>query len=164
VTKILGSAAVLFLAAVVGLAAAAAGWLGIAVVGTVVLGAVLLGALATAYRPPDATRLPQPKPPPPPRPDVVAVQRNAGAISWATRGPRWADTSLRPILAEVADLLVATRTGYSVRERPSAARELLGEPLFGFIDPARAVRDHDDGHGPTLADVDRMLTRLEELT
>jgi hypothetical protein len=120
--------------------------------------------VATAYRPP-APLTPAWRPPPPRTdPVAVAVDRCVGTISWAEIGPREADTSLRPALERVADTLVDAHTGQGLWADRAAVRRLVGDELFAFIDPRRPTRSHDDGVGVSADEVDRMLTRLEELT
>lgn len=145
-------------------AGAAAGWFGITLLALAALNATALSVVATAYRPY----------PTPPRlrldsaggssPAVKAWERCIGSVSWALHGPREADTSLRPVLARVADTLLDARTGRGLRADPAAAQRLLGPELFTFVDPARPIRGHDEGVGLSVAEVDRMLARLEELT
>jgi hypothetical protein len=147
-----------------GAAAAAAGWFGAGVVGLAVATAVAAAVIGSAMH------RPAPLPPRPrPRtvaadPAQVAFDRMAGALVMAQRGPRWADTSLRPQVARIVDTLLLARAGYRVRDNPDGARRTLGDELFEFVDPNRAPRGHDDGPGLSTDELTQMIGRLEDLT
>lgn len=144
-------------------AGAAAGWFGAGVVTLGVATVVVIGFAGHAYRSP----APLPARPrlrrPSPDPAAVSFDRIVGALAMAQRGPRWADTALRPRLAHVADTLLMARTGRGLRDAPMAARTLLGLELFDFLDPARPPRGHDDGPGLTIDELTRIISRLEDL-
>lgn len=161
---ILVATGLLLLALAAAVAGAAAGWFGVAVLAMVVLAAAALAVVARAYRSPAGPPRAAGDPPAATDPAASARERCVGTVSWALHGPREADASLRPALARIADTLLDARTGRGLRTDPAAARRLLGSELFTFVDPARAIRGHDEGGGLTVDVVERMLTRLEELT
>ena len=109
----------------------------------------------------------------PPRPRLTAARadaehgafdRIAGALAMARRGPRWADTSLRPLLSRIADTLLLARTSRGLRDDPDGARRALGDQLYEFVDPHRVPRGHDEGAGLSSEELTDMIRRLEELT
>jgi hypothetical protein len=151
-------------ALLVGAAGAAAGWFGVGVVtlalasafATVVVGATMRGPAPLPPRPRPRQAAPDPA--------QVAFERMAGALAMAQRGPRWADTSLRPQLARIADTLLLARAGIRLRDNPERARKALGDEMFEFLDPDRVPRGHDDGPGLTTDELTHMTRRLEDLT
>jgi hypothetical protein len=160
------AAAVLSAAAVllVGAAGAAAGWFGAGVVALSVTAAVAVAVAGVTMRSP-APLPARPRPrPPAPDPAHVAFDRMHGAVVMAQRGPRWADTSLRPQLARITDTLLLARTGRGLRDDPAGSRRTLGDRLYEFLDPNRAPRGHDEGPGLTTDELTDMIRRLEDLT
>jgi hypothetical protein len=164
VKSVLTGIGILLVLVCAALAAGAAGERGLAGVAVAIIAALSLAALATVYRPAGSTTAG--RPPLGPRPSARAhdIDRAAAAVRWATVSPRWADTELRPVLRRIADSLFQAQTGYGLAERPVLARKLLGEQLFSFVDPSRAVRGHEDGPAMTLAEIERLLSALEDLT
>lgn len=145
-------------AALVGLTAAAAGLRGAAI--TLVVALTLEGlAVLGAYRRPHPIDRRAARRPTLPTPAAATIRRQLGAIQMATRGPRWADTELRPQLRLVVDSLESARG----QPRPGNAAERLGDSLAWFVAPDRQVRGHDEGSALSLADIEDMIRRAEEL-
>lgn len=157
-------ATVLVVAAIGAFAAALGGPFGVAVLGVGLLVLAALVILAIPYRAATAVGRPDPVRSALPTPPAATLGRDIAAVQMALRGPRWADTELRPTLQRIADALLQARTGRTVRGDPTAARAILGESLFWFVNPEREVRGHDDGGEPTMTDLDAMLTRLEDIS
>jgi hypothetical protein len=160
------AAAVLAAAAalLVGAAGVAAGWFGAGVVAlTVATGIAIVVTGATMHSPAPLPPRPRPRPPAP-DPAHVAFDRMYGAVVMAQRGPRWADTSLRPQLTRITDTLLLARFGRGLRDDPADARRTLGDRLYEFLDPNRSPRGHDEGPGLTADELADMIRRLEDLT
>lgn len=150
--------------ALVSAAGMAAGWFGVGVVGLVLAATVAIAGLSVTMRGPAPLRPRVRAPEARPDPAHVMFERLSGAVAVAQRGPRWADTSLRPHLARTADTLLLAHAGYHLRDNPEGARQVLGDALFQFVDPTRAARGHDDGPGLTVDELAEMIRRLESLT
>src|SRR5579875_3439407 len=68
----------------------------------------VLVLLAGDLRRPRPPRRPTPRRPALPTPVGATTQRQLAAVQMAARGPRWADTELRPELRRVVDALPAS--------------------------------------------------------
>lgn len=98
---------------------------------------------------------------PPAAPEqLLAVER---LVSNASASPVQVHAYLRPVLAEVTNQRLAAR-GRSLRQLSEpAGRELLGDDLWEIVRPGRAFPEDRYGPGISLATLDVILGRLEEL-
>lgn len=128
---------------------------GIAVVTTVVL------LLRTPAAPPPRRR-PRPGPPVENAP-FRAYRQVAEALSWAAVSPRHYDLVTRPLLTSLAAARLADRHRVDLHGDPDAARALVGEDVWHWIDPAReASRDSQPpGIGPGTLTL--IVGRLEKI-
>jgi hypothetical protein len=84
-------------------------------------------------------------------------------LSWANASPRHYDHGLRPRLAGLLDARLAQRYGLDAATRPERARELVGAELWPLLDMSRPPSNDSRAPGVSMATVDRIVTRLEEL-
>jgi hypothetical protein len=84
-------------------------------------------------------------------------------LSWADASPRHYDHGLRPRLAGLLDARLAQRYGLDAAAGPERARELVGEELWPLLDMSRPPSNDSRAPGVSMATVDRIVTRLEEL-
>lgn len=151
-------------AALIGAAASLAGVRGAAVVLAGALAVECLTLLARRYSGPRASPVPPARRPELPTPPGATTQRELSAIQMATRGPRWADTALRPQLTRIVDSLGGWVDTTPARRESAAADERLGAQLSWFLDPERQIRRHDEGRALSLNDIEDMIDRIEMLT
>jgi hypothetical protein len=89
----------------------------------------------------------------------------AGALAWGQVSARHFDHATRPRLERIAAALLLERRGIDTgtADGSAAARTVLGPGPWALVDPS-APRRADAGPPPaTLADIERLLDRLEEL-
>jgi hypothetical protein len=84
-------------------------------------------------------------------------------VTWATVSQRHFDHGIRPRLARLLDARLAERHGVTAAGQPERARELAGEDLWPLIDPARPLSEDSNTPGVSLAQLARIVARLEEL-
>lgn len=128
-------------------------WLTALALATIVVGTV---ALRLGGDPPPAA---------PPRPPELSRQLRAGrlvtAAAWSGGSRRHWDTTVRPTLLRLVDVLLAERFQTDHVRRPDLAREVLGAELWALLDPAHGVCEDRSVAGPDQAALSRILTRLE---
>lgn len=108
------------------------------------------------FRAPRPPHRPTARRPALPTPPGATTQRQLAAVQMASRGPRWADTELRPKLRRVVEALPVSR-------RPAPDGDVGAALLAWFIDPARHVRGHDEGFGLSLREIEAMIHHIEGL-
>jgi hypothetical protein len=150
----LGGAALVVVATALGVFAAGGRGAAIALSSTLSIEVLLL--LARDFSAPRRVHRPRARRPALPTPVGATTQRQLAAIQMATRGPRWADTELRPQLRRILDALPVSR-------RPAPEGDVGADLLAWFIDPDRQVRGHDEGEGLSLREIEAMIRRLEDL-
>jgi hypothetical protein len=91
-----------------------------------------------------------------------AYRKITSDLSWADASPRHYDHGLRPRLAGLLDARLAQRYGLDAAG-PERARELVGEELWPLLDMSRPSSNDGRAPGVSMATVDRIVTRLEEL-
>jgi len=84
-------------------------------------------------------------------------------LSWASASPRHYDHGLRRRLAGLLDVRLAERYGLDTAARPERARELVGAELWPLLDTSAPPSNDSRAPGVSMAMVDRIVTRLEEL-
>ena len=95
--------------------------------------------------------------------EFARYRRIAGATSWGQVSERHFDHSFRPLLERVTAAVLMDRRGIDTATDAQAARELLGPRLWALADPRCPRSDDSRARPPSPADVDRLLSRLEEL-
>ncbi len=105
-----------------------------------------------------------------PRPPVPVVnapyrtyRRVAEQLSWAQVSPRHYDVVTRPLLQRLMAIRLAERHGIDVHREPAAARALLGEDVWPWLDPARPPSGSSRRPGLAERDLHRLVERLESL-
>jgi hypothetical protein len=84
-------------------------------------------------------------------------------LSWASASPRHYDHGLRRRLAGLLEARLAQRYGLDAAARPERARELVGAELWPLLDTSAPPSNDGRAAGVSMATVDRIVTRLEEL-
>jgi hypothetical protein len=95
--------------------------------------------------------------------DFPAYRKITSDLSWADGSPRHYDHGLRPRLAGLLDARLAQRYGLDAAAQPERARELVGAELWPLLDMSRPPSNDSRAPGVSMATVDRIVTRLEEL-
>jgi hypothetical protein len=95
--------------------------------------------------------------------DFPAYRKITSDLSWADSSPRHYDHGLRPRLAGLLDARLAQRHGLNAAAGPERARELVGEEMWPLLDMSRPPSNDSRAPGVSMATVDRIVTRLEEL-
>jgi len=144
----------------------AAGPAGFVVAGTVLALVAILFARATMppgeQPPPSAVRKDH-QPGEGSQADFPGYRKITSDLSWAGASPRHYDHGLRPRLAGLLDARLAQRYGLDAAALPERARELVGAELWPLLDTSRPPSNDSRGPGVSMATVDRIVTRLEEL-
>jgi hypothetical protein len=95
--------------------------------------------------------------------DFPAYRKITSDLSWAVASPRHYDHGLRLRLARLLDARLAQWYGLDAAAQPERASELLGAELWPLLDTSRPPSNDSRGPGVSMATVDRIVTRLEEL-
>lgn len=125
----------------------------------------VVGALVALARAPGAPALPARFPP------AVAVvnapyrtfRRVTEQLSWAGVSPRHYDGATRPLLQRLMASRLAERHGVDVHRSPDAARVLVGEDVWFWLDPARPASTSSQPPGVAPRDLEHLVERLEAL-
>lgn len=94
--------------------------------------------------------------------DFPGYRKIISDLSWAAASPRHYDHGLRRQLTGLLDARLAQRYGLDAA-RPERARELVGAELWPLLDMSRPPSNDSHAPGVSMATVDRIVTRLEEL-
>jgi len=144
----------------------AAGPAGFVIAGTVLALVAILFARATMppgeQPPPSAVRKDH-QPGEGSQADFPGYRKITSDLSWAAASPRHYDHGLRRQLAGLLDARLAQRYGLDAPARPERARDLVGAELWPLLDTSRPPSNDSRGPGVSMATVDRIVTRLEEL-
>ena len=144
----------------------AAGPAGFVIAGTVLALVAILFARAMMprgdQRPPSAVRKDH-RPGESSEADFPVYRKITSDLSWADASPRHYDYGLRPRLAGLLDARLAQRYGLDAAAQPERARELVGAELWPLLDMSRPPSNDSRAPGVSMATVDRIVTRLEEL-
>jgi hypothetical protein len=103
----------------------------------------------------------------PPVPVVNAPYRTyrqvAERLSWARVSPRHYDVVTRPLLQGLMASRLAERHGVDVHRSPDAARALVGEDVWHWLDPARPASGTSRPPGLDARGLLTLVDRLEAL-
>jgi hypothetical protein len=122
----------------------------------------LLAAAAVVPGPPAARPRPVPAPPLANAP-FRTYRQVAEQLSWAGVSPRHYDVVTRPLLQRLARSRLAERHGVDLDASPDAARALLGEDVWVWLDPRRPASSDSQPPGLDRRVLHRLVDRLEAL-
>lgn len=92
-----------------------------------------------------------------------SYRQTAEALSWARASPRHFDVATRPVLMKLMVSRLTDRRGIDVHRSPDAARALLGDEVWVWLDPRCPPSSVSDPPGPDAAALTRIVERLESL-
>ena len=87
----------------------------------------------------------------------------AEQLSWARVSPRHYDVVTRPMLQGLMASRLAERHGVDVHRSPDAARAVIGEDVWHWLDPARPASGISRPPGLDPRDLVTLVDRLEAL-
>ncbi len=153
----LGALAVVLIAAV--LAAGAAGLL--VAVSAIAAGTVLVIAFAVPGEP--ARRARRRPAPPVDNAPFHAFRQIAEQLSWAAVSHRHYDAVTRPLFTRLAAARLADRYRIDLYADPAAARDVVGEDVWPWLDPVRDPSRDSQPPGVDRHTLTRIIERLESL-
>ncbi len=125
----------------------------------------VVGVLTVALRVPRAPALRGRSRPPVPVVNAPyrTYRRVAEQLSWAGVSPRHYDVVTRPMLQGLMASRLAERHGIDVQRSPDAARALLGDDVWPWLDPARPASGISRPPGLDSRVLVTLVERLEAL-
>jgi hypothetical protein len=149
-------------AAVLAVAYSLAGVGGLLIALTVI---AVIGVLTAAMRVPRAPALHSRnrRPVPVVNAPYRTYRRIAEQLSWARVSPRHYDVVTRPLLQGLMASRLAERHGVDVHRSPDAARAVVGEDVWHWLDPARPASGTSRPPGLDPRDLVTLVDRLEAL-
>ncbi len=148
--------------AAVAIAVGIAGAAGLIVSVSVIALAAAAVAMARVPAAPDPVRRPRPGPPVENAP-FRSYRQVAEALSWAEVSPRHYDLVTRPLLVQLLASRLADHHRVDLALDRTAARRLVGDDLWHWLDPDREVDRRGQPPGVDLATLTRIVDRLEHL-
>jgi hypothetical protein len=143
------------------LAYGTAGFAGLVValsaVAVICLLVAVLGVPASPPRPQPRRRLPSFDEPYP------TFQQVSEQLSWSQVSPRHYDLVTRPLLVRLLASRLAEHHGIDLHESPDAARAVVGDELWWWVDPARPAEGSSQPPGVDVGILTRIVARLEAL-
>ena len=149
-------------AGAVAVATAIFGWAGLLAAGSLVAVGGAAAALARVPAAPASRRPPRPGPPVENAP-FPSYRQVAEAMSWAEVSPRHFDLGTRPLLVRLLAARLSDHHGVDLTADPDAARQLVGDDVWEWLDPDRAVDRRGQPPGIDLDTLERIVDRLEHL-
>jgi hypothetical protein len=119
--------------------------------------AVVIGVPGAAPRVRPARRLPTFEEPYP------SYEQISEQLSWSRVSPRHYDLVTRPLLVRLMSARLADHHGIDLDRDPDAARALVGDDVWWWVDPGRPAQTSSQPPGIDPAVLDRVVTRLERL-
>ncbi len=147
---------------VVAVAVGAFGAAGLIVAVSLVAVTVAAVALSRIPAAPVAHRRARPGPPVADAP-FRSYRAVAEALSWADVSPRHYDLVTRPLLVQLLASRLADHHRVDLTSDREAARRLVGDEVWHWLDPAREVARRGQPPGVDLATLTRIVDRLEQL-
>lgn len=92
-----------------------------------------------------------------------AYRQVAEQLSWAAVSPRHYDMVTRPLLTSLAAARLADRHRVDLHADPEAARAVIGEDVWPWVDPARGVSRDSQPPGIGRDTLTHIVDRLENL-
>ena len=92
-----------------------------------------------------------------------AYRQVSEQLSWAAVSSRHYDLVTRPLLTQLAAARLADRHRVDLHADPGAARALLGEDVWPWVDPTRDVSRDSQPPGIGQERLTRIVERLEQL-
>lgn len=138
------------------------GLAGLLVTLSVVTVAAAVIALIGVPAAPIPRRTPRPGPPVENAP-FRSYRAVSEALSWADVSPRHYDVVTRPMLVGLLESRLADRHRIDLAADPAAARRLVGDDVWHWLDPNREVDRRGQPPGVDLATLTRIVERLERL-
>jgi hypothetical protein len=108
-------------------------------------------------------RHPRPAGPPVENAPYRSYRQVSEALSWASVSPRHYDLVTRPVLVQLLSSRLADHHRVDLAADPEAARALVGEDLWHWLDPQREVARQGQPPGVDLETLTRIVDRLESL-
>ena len=108
-------------------------------------------------------RYPRPGGPPVENAPFRSYRQVAEALSWASVSPRHYDLVTRPLLVQLLSSRLADHHRIDLAADPQAARALVGDDLWHWLDPGREVARQGQPPGVDLETLTRIVDRLELL-
>jgi hypothetical protein len=122
---------------------------------------VLLAAVVSLPASPVRRRARRPLPPfDEPYPTYQQVSEK---LSWAQVSPRHYDMVTRPLLVRLLASRLADHHGVDLYRSPEAAKELVGEDVWWWVDPDRPAEGSSQPPGVDVRTLTRLVERLESL-
>jgi hypothetical protein len=84
-------------------------------------------------------------------------------LSWAQVSPRHYDMVTRPLLVRLLASRLSDRHGVDLYRSPEAARALVGDDLWWWLDPDRHAEGSSQPPGVDVGTLTRLVDRLETL-
>jgi hypothetical protein len=84
-------------------------------------------------------------------------------LSWSQVSPRHYDLMTRPLLVRLLASRLAEHHGVDLHDSPDAARQLVGEDLWWWLDPGRPAESSSQPPGVDVRVLTRLVARLEAL-
>ena len=149
-------------AAFIAVGVAIFGLAGLLVTLSVVTVAATVVALIGVPAPPTPGRSPRPGPPVE-NASFRSYRAVSEALSWADVSPRHYDLVTRPMLVGLLASRLSDRHRIELATDPAAARRLVGEDVWHWLDPTREVDRRGQPPGVDLATLTRIVERLEQI-
>lgn len=92
-----------------------------------------------------------------------SYRQAAEALSWAEMSPRHYDLVTRPLLQQVLASRLADHHRVDLATDPEAARRLVGDDVWHWLDPQREVDRSGQPPGLDLATLTKIVERLENV-
>ena len=123
------------------------------------------GTIAASVGVAAAPAVPTTARPPKPRPNVPfrTYRQVAEQLSWATVSPRHYDVVTRPLLQRLMVSRLAERHRVDAERDVGAARALVGEDVWTWLDPARPAESSSQAPGIDEQTLHVIVARLEAL-
>jgi hypothetical protein len=125
----------------------------------------VVGLLVLALGVPAApTRHRMPRRPPLSFDEPYPTFRNVSEkLSWAQVSPRHYDMVTRPLLVRLMAARLSEHHGIDLDLDPARAREVVGDDLWWWLDPARPAESSSQPPGVDVRTLTRLVERLEKL-
>jgi hypothetical protein len=123
-----------------------------------------LGLVVTAMGLPGGTPRPRPVRLLPSFDDPYPTfQRVSEQLSWSQVSPRHYDLVTRPLLVRLMASRLAEHHGIDLARSPEAARAVVGDDLWWWLDPTRQAQSSSQPPGVDVRVLTRLVERLETL-